>query len=679
MSMPTITVDRAGEKIAISPRSFLGDAFQNYLGVLRQTGARFDPKTKRHLAEPSKFDDIYHAMVRAGFTVENTDTVVQLLVGKKRVADEVAAQVSRRAEGKGLFPYQISGATWLAKRDRALLADDMGLGKTVQALMAIPENSGVVVVCPAAVKGVWRNECARWRPDLTPVILSGRKSWRWPSSGELVIVNYDILPSSTEGARNVVLIADEAHALKNYKAARTEKFKDLATAIKKAGGRTWLLTGTPLLGKPFDLWGVLGAASLGWDAYGSWDGFLAAFGMRKEKYGYSDPRPTAKAAEGLQRVCLRRRKIDVLPDLPKKTHQDLFVDVESKGEASTEVKAQIRKLGYTFEQEWSDADGEIVTQSLPIELISKLRQEIAVAKIPAMFEVIEEFEEAEEPLVVFSAHRAPILDIANRKGWAVITGDTSPEDRAEIVRIFQAGELKGVGATIAAGGVGLTLTHASNLLMVDLDWTPALNVQAEDRVCRIGQTRPVLIKRLVSDHPVDRSLQKVLVKKIELIRATIEKATETDQSAIPATAIDRAVEIAKAAPTVDPPKPREVLRLDLGTLPESFYAVGDPTHFFKVSRPTEGEHAGRSFLWQQMGDERVLLGSIERDGEIRTRNGSTDTGVRNVLQRILFDPKSAAIRYGQEIGVCADCGRQLTNEESRKAGIGPVCAHKWGN
>jgi hypothetical protein len=80
-----------------------------------------------------------------------------------------------------------------------------------------------------------------------------------------------------------------------------------------------------------------------------------------------------------------------------------------------------------------------------------------------------------------------------------------------------------------------------------------------------------------------------------------------------------------------------------------------------------------------MGDERILLDSIERDGEIRTRNGSTDTGVRNVLQRILFDPKSAAIRYGQEIGVCADCGRQLTNEESRKAGIGPVCAHKWGN
>src|SRR5262245_5578154 len=130
-----------------------------------------------------------------------------------------------------------------------------------------------------------------------------------------------------------------------------------------------------------------------------------------------------------------------------------------------------------------------------------------------MLELVEQFEDQGGPLVVFSAHREPIEALAARGGWGVITGGTEPRRRQEVVDAFQAGRLKGVGRTIQAGGTGLTLTRASTALFVDLDWTPANNLQAEDRVCRIGQRAGhVRIIRMVSDHPLDRRVLRVLAR-----------------------------------------------------------------------------------------------------------------------------------------------------------------------
>jgi hypothetical protein len=144
-----------------------------------------------------------------------------------------------------------------------------------------------------------------------------------------------------------------------------------------------------------------------------------------------------------------------------------------------------------------------------------------------MLEYVEECEDAEVPLVVFSCHTAPVMALSEREGWEVITGATSSEARAEIVRRFQAGELRGVALTIAAGGVGLTLTRAWKALFVDLDWTPALNWQAEDRICRIGQTNnKVLIVRMVSEHILDQHVLRLMSEKIAWIQGAIENTTE---------------------------------------------------------------------------------------------------------------------------------------------------------
>ena len=141
-----------------------------------------------------------------------------------------------------------------------------------------------------------------------------------------------------------------------------------------------------------------------------------------------------------------------------------------------------------------------------------------------MLEYIENAEEQEVPLVIFSAHLAPLDALLGREGWAVITGCASPEKRQEIVRAFQAGQLKGVGVSIKAGGAGITLTKAWKALFVDLDWTPASNWQAEDRLARIGQeSNKVEIARMVSDHPLDLHIHNILVEKILVINSAIDK------------------------------------------------------------------------------------------------------------------------------------------------------------
>jgi SNF2 family DNA or RNA helicase len=158
--------------------------------------------------------------------------------------------------------------------------------------------------------------------------------------------------------------------------------------------------------------------------------------------------------------------------------------------------------------------------------MSEVRASLATAKIPALVEIVADIEEADEPIVVFSAHRAPIDHLGTRDGWAAITGDTPATARTEIEARFQRGELRGVAATIQAGGVAITLTRAHRAVFVDQDWTPALNAQAEDRICRIGQDRGVIITRLIADHTLDRRIAEVLASKTAIIDGSVDAAAQ---------------------------------------------------------------------------------------------------------------------------------------------------------
>jgi SNF2 family DNA or RNA helicase len=444
----------------------------------------------------------------------------------------------------GLYPYQEQGVHFLRAHPRALLADDMGLGKTVQVLAALPPQAAALVVCPAAVKAVWAQETRRWRQDLRLHLLSGQGAWTWPRPGELVITNYDILPDwllppprqrrswkeyrpqyqawrqalrqRFPEAKQVRLIVDEAQYVKSFDSVRSRKVRELAHLC--AAG-VWGLTGTPLENRPPDLYGVLSSLGLAGEVFQSWPRFCALFHAQKNPWGgweWGDPSPQVPRL--LRRVMLRRRRDEVLPDLPRKRYLELPVAVEDE--------VLLRDLDSTW-QGWGEALRHWQREELPpFEAFSAIRERLARARIPALLEYVETCEEAAIPLVVFSAHVAPLDAVGARPGWAAITGATPPARRQQAVTDFQEGRLRGLAVSIRAAGVGITLTRAWRALFVDLDWVPGANAQAEDRLCRIGQTAThVEIVRMVSDHPLDRHLLALLVEKQQLIQQAIEGNT----------------------------------------------------------------------------------------------------------------------------------------------------------
>lgn len=501
---------------------------------------------------------------------------------------EAIARISKeQGFGEGLFPYQVIGTRELAISDKKLLADDMGLGKTLQAIAAIPTSVPVLVVCPSAVKGEWRGQISQWRPQVRTTVLAGRNSFRWPEPGEMVIVNFDILPNVhdskvcdgflpgapcpgcltqrvhqltnvvdakipgkhkseckgtikkrppcpgchkllTEAPEGLVVVIDECHFVKNDEAIRTRAMKAIGESARKAHGRNWGLTGTPLDNSPEELWTVLDVLGLAEQAFGSKKQFYAFFKAERHASGYGTvfhlPDPDTMK-ERLGGVMLRRLKAEVLRDLPEKLYSPVTVDVSAQ--AIQACESLVSKYGSV------DKIIELISaDKFPFEMMSAARAALATAKIPALLEYVEHHEKTrtDDPLVVFSAHTGPVKALGQRKGWAVVTGEESFEKKRKAIDAFQAGELKGIALTIRAGGTGIQLVKASKLVFVDRDFAPGKNAQAEDRIHRIGQTRGVLIVDLVATHKLDKRLYEILGGKRAMIQATVDAAASPGES-----------------------------------------------------------------------------------------------------------------------------------------------------
>jgi len=481
----------------------------------------------------------------------------------------------------GLYEFQKYGIQWLSTRTTALLADDMGTGKTLQTLGSLPADCPTLVICPASVKSVWQEETRRWRPHISVEVLEGRDSFRWPEQRKLLIVNYDVLPpphvpsckdeECTGCARflldcppHLTTVGDELHSCKSMKSARARSVSSIMHVTRRQQGRTWGLTGTPLLNTPPELWTIFSLLGIALEAFGSKKRFLSLFNAtRRPEGGYEWGTPEAEVDAHMKRVMLRRKKEDVLKDLPKKSFVDIEVEIDSKAFAVCDDVFQSiggdKGLDELEQMVLGDAP-------IPFERISEVRAVLAAAKIPAMLDRIEHYEGQNEPLVVASAHRAPIDILLKRKGWKVITGDVSSKDRAKIVHDFQAGRLKGVGLTIDAGGVGITLTRAAYMVMVDEKFTPGLNEQVVDRIYRIGQRRNILVERLVANHRMDKRLAVIVAVKKMLNELSVERARHLPEDQVNSKAFfdtkletqGDALNAFLPASQVPPPDPRKI-------------------------------------------------------------------------------------------------------------------------
>lgn len=487
-------------------------------------GCHYNSTTGRWEAQARRVREILKAAHEAGIGVRPQESLRVALIDEADRLEDLQAHMIAVSDKSGmLYPFQRDGVSYLYGRQRALLFDDMGLGKTVQALMAL--RGPAIVCCPAFVKGVWAKEAAFWRPDLRVTMLGSKGSdFRLPHAGELLITNYERLPGTADlnkcekhAYKGITLIFDEAHKLKSGKAKRTLKARTLAgRLLKKWYGNVWLLSGTPLQNKPQELWSLLVLLGLHKVMYSNYSNFADLFGGTKAAFGYEWDAEDIKpgAIDVLWEYSLRRLKSDVLLDLPSKTFRTLQVDPADDEKLIAELDCVDMELLQSIIDDDADLDD--------VAYLMSARMALALHKARQIGKTLELYEETDTPLVVFSAFKEAAKLVGCREGWVTLTGEDSAEYRTHVVAEFQAGQHKGISATIGALKEGVTLTRASTVIFIDRTFVPTDGWQCEDRLARIGQKSSVSVIDVDSGHPIEYALKATLAKKAAMIHKLID-------------------------------------------------------------------------------------------------------------------------------------------------------------
>lgn len=467
-----------------------------------------------------------------------------------------------------LMPYQRAGVAYLARARRSFLADEMGLGKTIQAIATVHHLGAypAIVVCPASLKINWQREIRKWTGGRT-AILAGRGNLGavrgLAGNAEWIVLNYDILAAGAEEVEGPdgktvteyemvsalrslgprALILDESHYAKNPKAQRTMAVKDLASGIPP-DGIVLCVSGTPLLNRPKELVSQLEILGHIGDGPGrefgrAWSFLKRYCDAHRDKYGW-DVSGASNLEELNQRLrsrCyVRRRKEDVLTELPPKLRADTWVEPET-ADMREYRKAEQELISYLAARAaelaraaGTDPTAAAMAAAIRAEAaehlvrINTLRKLIAKAKLEPIKEWVETFlASSNRKLVVFAHHREILESLVSEfKALKIIGGDDLGE-RQKAVDLFQdpAGP-RLIVCSIKAAGVGLTLTAASDVAFAELDWHMASLQQCEDRLHRIGQSWPVCAYYLMAPATIDSDMWGLLAEKARVVDAATE-------------------------------------------------------------------------------------------------------------------------------------------------------------
>ncbi len=432
---------------------------------------------------------------------------------------------------EGLYPHQVEGVAFLMGRRRSILADDMGLGKTRQSVIAMSQTEPkgpYLVICPATVKRNWAREIA--------IVLSRVQTWIIgpddpPEAGfeGWAIINYDILGKHIDALGALKwkgVVFDEAHYLKNH---RSQRHKFSMQLVKQLPEETvvHLLTGTPLTSRPRDLFPLLQLArhALGRSFMGFAKRYCDAY---KGEYGWVTDGASniEELTVHLHGIMLRRTKNQVL-DLPPKIRTWLDVDVSSRvaHRMSTAVLDLLRKYSRRGVRETLEESPSSEERGRALGQLTRARLRLATSKVRTTLPFVENVVDQGEKAIVFSCFLRP-LEILKTKFGAravVITGEVPVAQRQERADRFQEDDdVRLLLANITAGGIGLNLTAARQVIFNDLDWVPVNHWQAEDRAYRIGQTGTVNVTYMVGRDTVDTFVRTVLETKADLIDQMVE-------------------------------------------------------------------------------------------------------------------------------------------------------------
>lgn len=476
--------------------------------------------------------------------------------------------------GLEYLPYQRAGIAYTSAHRDTLIADEMGLGKTIQAIGTInadPLARRVLIICPATLKLNWRKEFSKWDTKNLSYEVITPKTKAFPAV-DVVIINYELMTKWQASLRTFewdVMVVDEAHYVKNPKTARAQEIfgrkkartktkvnpetgaeevvKVFAPLEPLSAKRRLFLTGTPIVNRPKELWPLIQAL----DPDGLGKNFmryaLRYCGAFQTRFGWDFS--GASNLDELQEVLrskfmVRRLKKDVLKELPAKVRQVLVLE---GGASIRELLEKEKKTYDDYAKHLKDGDFE----SPEFTEMSKVRRDVAVAKIPFIIDHVKEVLEEQDKICIF-VHHHEVLDaiVAAFPDLCVsIDGRTKNEDRQLATERFQTDpNVRVFVGTIRAAGVGITLVASSTVIFGELDWVPGNVTQAEDRCHRIGQTDTVFVRHLVLEDSLDERMAQIIVEKQEVI----DKALDTAPKPIDAPEI-RVVDI------IPPPPPEHIL------------------------------------------------------------------------------------------------------------------------
>jgi SNF2 family DNA or RNA helicase len=451
------------------------------------------------------------------------------------------AQLNVGGLGGELKPFQRAGVSYLLAQRRAFLADEQGLGKTIEALATLEADSAypAVVVCPASLKLNWLRELERWLPNRSVQALVGTGSARSPAGpsslsagAEITVVNYDILAARLSELRSLeprALVLDESHYCKNAAAKRTQAVQRLS-AVMPQDALVLALTGTPVMNRPAELISQLRIIGRLGD-FGSG----VQFGKR-----FRGPDAHLRLHWHLRSRCfVRRLKADVLPQLPAKRRAIVPVELDNEPEYRLAERDLIAWLqSQPLDLGALQAKVAAALRAERLVRLNALKLLAARGKLAAALAWIHDFCSSGERLVVFAHHREIQRALLTRFPSALhILGEDSHADRDAALRAFQASdgpENQLIVCSIEVAGQGITLTRSSNVVFLELGWTPAKHDQAEDRCHRIGQQDSVNAAYILAAGTIDETISTLLERKRAVIGAVTDGREDDEEGVVDA-------------------------------------------------------------------------------------------------------------------------------------------------
>lgn len=469
---------------------------------------------------PKAFAVFGHENVRCDETVTKA---LKKLTDRREALDEIRVLEDTDITIDGmklpLYNYQRVGVSFLDRAGgRGMIADAPGLGKTAQAIgFAQYKDAKTIIVCPLSVVVNWQREIKRF---------TGKEATVWDSktrtgkpSAKFHIIHYDAVAKQIKALRELeadFLVCDEATMLRNRQTIRAKSVLGSWKERRKYPGIKTkycaFLTGTPIMSRPIEAFHLL--SFLDKERFNNFFHFTERYGGWKGDL----PRNLDDLHSRTKDLVIRRKKNQILTELPDKQRNDLYVEL------TKDEKKEYEKL-------LKDVFGRWKIEKPSVAHLPKLQQFLISKKLPRMIEMIDEYLDNDKPILIFSNYLAPLKTLTEHYGdkAALLTGEMTREDRQASIDRLVKGEAKVGLFSLTAAGMGIDgLQHViDTVIFLNLDWLPANHEQAEDRTHRIGQKSQVQVYYVMCADTIDEYMRDILKEKQAVADLVVDGALIT--------------------------------------------------------------------------------------------------------------------------------------------------------